>query len=118
MIVSNDTPVTSGNKKIAFSGSRATEWIGDPTTAYCDNNTVYYATRSGTYTRNNCINSGVGSQLTYTKVYFSPVSQDAANALAAGDTTFDQEGQNYANQNGTCSINGRIYQNTFETIFS
>jgi hypothetical protein len=62
------------------------------------------ATRSGTFTRNNCSAGYTASSVTYSKTYTSYISQANANALASGDSNFNSEGQSYANANGTCTL--------------
>ncbi len=75
--------------------------------AYAEANAVctYIATRSGTFTRNNCVAPATPGSVTFTKTYTSYVSQTDANATATADTTFTAEGQAYANANATCSLN-------------
>lgn len=67
---------------------------------------IYYnSSRSGTFTRNNCGTGGTGSTVTYTVAagtYSSTISQGDANQKADNDIYVN--GQNYANQNGTCLI--------------
>lgn len=70
--------------------------------------TTYTANRSGVFSRNNCGNNQCeepcsGSTVTFTKTYTSTVSQSAADLLALNDTTFNSQGQIYANTNGSCS---------------
>lgn len=62
------------------------------------------ATRSGTFTRNNCSAGYTASSVTYTKTYTSYISQANANSLASSDGSFNTEGQAYANANGTCTL--------------
>lgn len=62
------------------------------------------ATRSGTFTRNNCSAGYTASSVTYSKTYTSYISQANANSLASGDANFNSEGQAYANANGTCTL--------------
>lgn len=67
---------------------------------------AYYNTiQSGTFTRNNCPQGYVGSQVIYTVpqgMYSSTISQAQANQLAINDV--NSNGQNYANTNGTCTV--------------
>jgi hypothetical protein len=60
---------------------------------------------SGPFTRNNCGTGYIGSTVTYTvpaNKYSSYVSKLAANQLAINDV--NANGQNYANSNGTCTL--------------
>lgn len=70
----------------------------------CASPTVYFnSVQSQTFTRNNCGACSQGSQVTYTvpaNTYSSTVSLAAANQLALNDIA--QNGQAYANANGTC----------------
>lgn len=63
------------------------------------------ATRSGTFTRNNCSSGYDAGSVTFTKTYTSYISQANANSLASGDSNFNTEGQAYANANGSCTLN-------------
>lgn len=63
--------------------------------------TGFVATRSGSFTRNNCGTGFVGSTVVFNNTYTSMVSQAQAEALA--DANFPTDGQNYANANGTCT---------------
>jgi hypothetical protein len=59
--------------------------------------------KSQMFTRNNCGPDAVGGQVTYTvaaNAYYANTQEDA-DALAQAD--IDANGQNYANQNGSCS---------------
>ncbi len=75
--------------------------------AYAETHAVctYTATRTGTFTRNNCSSPATPGSVTFTKTYTSYVSQTDANATATADTTFTAEGQAYANANASCSLN-------------
>lgn len=66
--------------------------------------TLFYAYRNQTFTRNNCASGMVGSNVVFSKTYTATGSQAAADALAAADTNFPVEGQAYANTNGTCAV--------------
>jgi predicted secreted protein len=66
--------------------------------------TLYYAFRSGTFTRNNCGSGFVGSSITFSKTYTSAISQIDADNMAAADSNFSTDGQNYANANGNCVL--------------
>lgn len=65
--------------------------------------TTFTATRSQSFTRNNCGNGCTGTSVTFSKTYTSQVSQANAEQLASNDSSYDSEGQTYANQNGTCN---------------
>jgi hypothetical protein len=72
------------------------------THGYC---TWYSAAASGTFTRNNCGTGYQGSTVTYSVsqgAYTSNISQVDADQKATNDV--NQNGQSYANQNGTCTI--------------
>lgn len=65
--------------------------------------------KSQTFTRNNCVDGGIGSEVEYVVeagTYTSAESQAAADALADADIAAN--GQNYANEHGTCS---EVYKN-------
>ncbi|WP_025142751.1 DUF5977 domain-containing protein [Pedobacter jeongneungensis] len=71
-----------------------------------DNGTVFTATRSQNFTRNNCGIGSIGSSVTFEKTYTSTISQVDANNQRANDANFATEGQAWANDptNGaTCS---------------
>lgn len=114
MKVTNDTPITSGSKKIAYSVNRPTIWVPDETTSYCVG--IFYSVQSSNFTKNNC-GTGDGSLMTYNKVYFSAISQDDANSKLIADTNFNREGQNYVNSYGTCTINGKIVNKVYGPNF-
>lgn len=79
--------------------------------------------KSGVYTRNNCT-SGTGTSVTYTVpagTYTSLTSQADADQQAQNDVI--NNGPNYANTNGGCSITGSFtmssgYTSTYATISS
>lgn len=61
--------------------------------------------KSGAFTKNSCAAGGVGSTVTYTVAagaYTSTLSQADADTKAQTDVT--NNGQNYANTNGTCTL--------------
>jgi hypothetical protein len=67
-------------------------------------------TKSGTFTRNNCGVGYIGGSVSYTipaSTYFSFSSQGDADAKAQNDV--DQNGQSYANANGSCT---QVWYNT------
>lgn len=69
-------------------------------------NLWYNAEQSQTFTRNNCAVGEIPSSVPYTipaRTYSSNVSQQDANNQALADIAAN--GQNYANANGTCTIN-------------
>ena len=119
MKITNDSAITSNElKKNQFAIQRATKWVPDESTGFCDN--VFYATRSQDFVTE-CPNNTIGSVLTYIKAYFSPASQNEANDLALADSNFELEGQAYANQNGICStIDGAegIFDQTYSPTYS
>lgn len=57
----------------------------------------YKATRTASFTRNNCPPDSQGTTVSFTKEYFSLISQDEAENIARNDKTFGQAGQFYAN---------------------
>lgn len=60
-------------------------------------------TKTQSFQRNNCGGGQEGSSVTYSKNYTSNLSYDHAWFLASQDTsTFNTEGQTYANSNGAC----------------
>jgi hypothetical protein len=63
--------------------------------------TGFVATRSGSFTRNNCGAGFNGSTVVFNNTYTSMVSQAQAEALA--DANFNADGQAYANANGVCT---------------
>lgn len=63
--------------------------------------TVYTATRSASFTRNNCGANYVGGSVNYSNSYTSTVSQADAEAIA--DSQFSTQGQAYANANAQCT---------------
>jgi hypothetical protein len=70
--------------------------------------TVYSATKTQTFLKNDCGSGFTGSLVSYTQTYESTVDQDTANALAANDPDFAANGQAYANANGTCTVEAGI----------
>lgn len=70
-----------------------------------ENCSIYYNTQqSGNFTRNNCQSGFTGSTVTYTvpaNTYSSAISVTDANNKAIADK--NANGQNYANENGTCT---------------
>ncbi|WP_099711038.1 DUF5977 domain-containing protein [Flavobacterium sp. 9] len=74
----------------------------------------YSVVKSGSFTKNNCAAGGVGSVVVYTvpaKQYSSAVSQAAADALAQTDV--NNNGQAYANTNGTCTFSSIVKSGSF-----
>ncbi|HEX9513367.1 MAG TPA: DUF5977 domain-containing protein [Puia sp.] len=69
---------------------------------------------SRTFTRNNCAAGGTPSTVTYTVAagaYSSTLSQSDADAKAQTDAT--NNGQNYANANGTCTYYNTVHSQPF-----
>lgn len=64
--------------------------------------TTFIATRSQTFVRQSCPTGCTSGSVTFSKNYYSTVSQAVVDTLATNDNNFLTEGQNYANQNGTC----------------
>ena len=79
--------------------------------------TFYNVAKSGTFTRNNCTEGGIGSTVSYTVGagnYSSTSSQAAADGLA--QSALETYGRIYANSAGTCiyyspMINEKVYKN-------
>lgn len=71
--------------------------------------------KSGSFTRNNCGGTAVGSTLIYTvpaAMYTSTISQADADAKAQADLVAN--GQNYANTNGTCTQSTPVYSYDYD----
>jgi 20S proteasome alpha/beta subunit len=71
----------------------------------CVVTTYYNVAKSGNFTRNNCAAGGTPNTVTYTvaaNTYSSATSQAAADQLAQDDV--NNNGQTYANNNGTCTF--------------
>ncbi|MGO4291517.1 DUF5977 domain-containing protein [Chitinophaga sp. RAB17] len=64
---------------------------------------VFKSTQSQTFSRNNCGSCSTGNSVLYTATATSTVSQADADSKAQADINLN--GQNYANQNGTCTLN-------------
>jgi hypothetical protein len=76
----------------------------DGVVATCNENSfVYTASRTASFTRNNCNSGCTPSIVSFTKTYTSTASQNDANIQATNDTTFNTQGQAYANSNGVCT---------------
>jgi YD repeat-containing protein len=90
------------------------------TNGTCTAATTYSSVvKSGSFTRNNCASGFTGSTVTYTVAagaYTSTVSQAAADQLAQNDV--NNNGQTYANTNGTCtaSCTNNITYNNFANV--
>jgi hypothetical protein len=73
---------------------------------------LYYSSaQSASFTRNNCSENGVGSSVVYSVPagkYSSTVSQADADSKAQNDIAGN--GQNYANANGTCTLQPYILE--------
>ena len=68
---------------------------------------------SRTFTKNNCSAGGVGDNVTYTVVAgtYSASTQETADLLAQND--INENGQNYANTNGSCTFYNNAVSGTF-----
>lgn len=64
---------------------------------------TFSATRSGSFTRNNCGSGYTGGTVSYSNTYYRAglLNQAGANMLA--DANFGSDGQNYANSAGSCT---------------
>lgn len=66
-------------------------------------------TKTQSFQRNNCGGGQTGSFVEFSKNYNSSLSYEHAVYLAQQDTsTFNSQGQTYANSNGTCSTPGTL----------
>jgi len=65
--------------------------------------TVYTATRTAQFSKNNCGSGYTTSPVTFTKQYASIISQVIVDNIAASDPNFDAQGQAYANTVGACT---------------
>lgn len=75
--------------------------------------TYYNSATSANFIRNNCGTGSTGSTVTYNvpaNQYNSNVSQADADSKATAD--LNANGQNYANTNGTCTVNKACYNYT------
>ena len=63
---------------------------------------IYSSQRTANFVKNNCQQGYAGSTVSFSQTYQSHDSQQAADALAAGDSTFNTQGQANANANGYC----------------
>ena len=82
-------------------------YANDPANgATCTAVPTYSASRTGSFTRNNCPAGYAGSIALFTKNYVSTVSQADADAKATEDPAFASDGQAYANDpsHGTCEL--------------
>ncbi len=104
--IASGTQIDLAAAGTAYAVSYATDGSNDlKMNEFYGKSSLYWtATRSGTFTRNNCSAGYTASSVTFTKTYTSYISQANANALASGDTNFNTEGQAYANANGTCTL--------------
>jgi hypothetical protein len=116
--------MTMGDYPVSFSVKIATGWNGVDNFNYATGTSANFNFRNpiesqffnelqtGTFTRssNTCGSGETGGTVTYSipaGQYSSTVSQAAANQLAIN--ALNQQGQEYANQNGTCCSNGNCY---------
>lgn len=93
---------------------------------------VFTYTKSEQFRKNNCTGGQQGTFVTYSKTYTSYISEiDLQAKIQADSTNFNNEGQAYANSNGSCSsscvvLNKRPYsiagisnsQMWFDSIFT
>ncbi|WP_295796483.1 DUF5977 domain-containing protein [Mucilaginibacter sp.] len=61
--------------------------------------------RSQAFTRNNCGTGSTGSSVTYTVIQNTYAGSTQAAADAQAQTDINNNGQNYANSHGTCTVN-------------
>jgi hypothetical protein len=65
--------------------------------------TNFIATRAQTFVRQSCPSGCIPGSVTFSKNYYSTISQAVADTLATNDNNFLTEGQNHANATGTCT---------------
>jgi hypothetical protein len=123
--------MTMGDYKVDFAIKQATSWNGPDNFNYTRGNGALFTyhnpietqffneLQTGTFTRSNntCGSGETGGSVTYSipaGTYSSTVSQAAANQLAIN--ALNEQGQAYANQNGTCCSNGSCYVPGIVTI--
>ena len=105
--IASGTQIDLAAAGTAYAVSYTTDGSNDLQMAefYGKSSQYWTATRSGTFTRNNCSAGYDASSVTFTKSYTSYISQANANSLASGDASFNSDGQAYANANGSCTLN-------------
>lgn len=97
---------------LCYLGSSDLKWqTGGNTTSWIRTNSgvthlgftpmTYTASRTGTFSKNDCAPGQTTTPVSFSKNYTSTVSQAAADALA--DANFNTEGQAYANISGVCT---------------
>jgi hypothetical protein len=59
--------------------------------------------RSGTFTRNNCGSGYIAGSVSYSNTYYYTGIKNYAGAVEIADANFNNDGQNYANANGSCT---------------
>lgn len=64
---------------------------------------TFSAYRSGTFTRNNCGSGYIGGSVSYSNTYYYSGINGQSGADALADANFNNDGQNYANSNGSCT---------------
>jgi uncharacterized repeat protein (TIGR01451 family) len=64
---------------------------------------TFQASRSGTFTRNNCGAGFIGGSVSYSNTYYYSGINNQSGAEDLADANFANDGQNYANANGTCT---------------
>jgi uncharacterized repeat protein (TIGR01451 family) len=64
---------------------------------------TFQASRSGTFTRNNCGAGFTGGSVSYSNTYYYSGINNQSGAEDLADANFANDGQNYANANGTCT---------------
>lgn len=114
--------MTMGDYKVAFQLKKPVSWSGvdnfnfenSTSTIFTYHNpiesTFFNEWQSGTFTKNNCGSGEDGGQVSYTiqpGTYSSQISQADANQKAIN--AINTYGQEYANQNGQCCMNGNCY---------
>lgn len=94
-----DVPIIPKGHFVPFFIIADSDVIGD-VTLHCWDDPFEY-THSEYFTKEGCL-AGEGSTLLFSKTYYSTISIDDARNQAQSDTNFYIEGQQYANDNGTC----------------
>lgn len=114
--------MTKGDYKVRFQLKRATTWSGPdnfntelstPVVFNYQNpieSLFFNEWQALSFTKNDCSSGETGGSVTYSinpGIYSSTVSQADANQKAIN--AINGYGQTYANQNGTCCVNGNCY---------
>lgn len=69
----------------------------------------FSAFRSGTFTRNNCPSGDTAGSVSYSNTYYYTGIKNQAGADEVADANFNNDGQNYANANASCTPQPTCY---------